>query len=161
MEKKNMSSKKKPVTKNEVTANVVGSTAEDRAQKGEQLSGSDVVTLCVALRGGHKFTDVPDGKGGVKTVYLAGLDDALRGKKGGILTEKGNAIYQTVPRQDWEHIQRMHGDERMFHSWNGLPPCVFEVKSVTEAKRSTTIQDQIKATETGADPLPENYSKDE
>ena len=154
-----MSTRKKPVQK-ETKANVVGSTAEDK-QQGEQLTGSDVVTLCVSLRGGHKFTDVPDGNGGTKIVYLAGLDDALRGKKGGILAEKGNAIYQTIKREDWEHIQRMHGEERMFHSWRGLPPCVFEVKSATEAKRSTVIQDQIKAVETGADPLPENYTKDD
>ena len=53
---------------------------------------------------------------------------------------------------------RPHGKERMFNSWNGFPPCVFEVKNVAEAKKSKEIQDQIKASQTGLDPLPENSS---
>lgn len=153
-----MATKKKTTTK-EVKANVVGSTVEQKAE-GELLQGADVVILCVSLRGGHKFDDVPDGNGGVKTVYLAGLDDALRGAKTGILTEKGNAIYQTVPRADWEAILKMHGQERMFNSWQGFPPCVFEAKNVTEVKRSKEIQAKISEMATGADPIPENYKAD-
>lgn len=139
----------------EETVNVVGSTVEQK-NEGEALSGSDVVTLCVSLRGGHKFDNIPDGEGGVKTVTLAGLDDALRGKKTGILADKGNAVYQTMKRSDWEAILRLHGKERMFNSYRGFPPCVFEVSSVTEAKRSSEIQDQIKSSQTGIDPLAEN-----
>lgn len=141
----------------EVATSVVGSTAEDKKEK-ETLSGADVVTLCVSLRNGHIFDDIPDGKGGFKKIHLAGLDDHLRGGKGGILTDKGNAVYQQMPRADWEALYALHGKERMFNSWNGLPPCVFKVDSVSEAKKSKDIQDQIKETVTGLDPLAENSS---
>ena len=52
--------------------NVVGSTVEDRKEKSEDLQGADVVTLCVSLRNGHVFDDIPDGKGGFKKITLAG-----------------------------------------------------------------------------------------
>ena len=139
----------------EVTTNVVGSTAEDKKEK-ETVSGADVVTLCVSLRNGHIFNDIPDGKGGFKKIHLAGLDDHLRGGKGGVLTDKGNAVYQQMPRADWEALYALHGKERMFNSWNGFPPCVFKVDSVSEAKKSKDIQDQIKETVTGLDPLAED-----
>lgn len=139
----------------EVTTSVVGSTAEDKKDK-ETLSGADVVTLCVSLRNGHIFDDIPDGKGGKKSIRLAGLDDHLRGQKGGVLTDKGNAVYQQMPRSDWEALYALHGKERMFNSWNGFPPCVFKVDSVSEAKKSKDIQDQIKESKTGLDPLAED-----
>ena len=141
----------------EVAVDVVGSTVEDKNEK-ESLTGADVVTLCVSLRNGHIFDDIPDGKGGYKKIHLAGLDDHLRGQKGGVLTDKGNAIYQQLPRADWEALFKLHGKERMFNSWNGLPPCVFKVDSVSEAKKSKDIQDQIKETETGLDPKAEDSS---
>lgn len=139
----------------EVTTSVVGSTVEDKKDK-ETLSGADVVTLCVSLRNGHIFSDIPDGKGGFKKIHLAGLDDHLRGGKKGILTDNGNAVYQQMPRSDWEALYALHGKERMFNSWQGLPPCVFKVDSVSEAKKSKDIQDQIKETVTGLDPLAED-----
>ena len=142
----------------EVTADVIGSTVEDRQDANSDYQGASVVTLCVSLRNGHIFDDIPDGKGGYKKVHLAGLDDALRGKKGGVLADKGNAVYQTMPKADWDALFALHGKERMFNSWNGFPPCVFEVKSVSEAKKSEVIQDQIKASKTGLDPLPEDSS---
>lgn len=141
----------------EVATSVVGSTAEDKKEK-DTLIGADVVTLCVSLRNGHIFDYIPDGHGGFKKIHLAGLDDHLRGGKGGILTDKGNAIYQQMPRADWEALYTLHGKERMFNSWHGLPPCVFKVDSVSEAKKSKNIQDQIKETVTGLDPLAENSS---
>lgn len=149
--------KTKETVTEEVTTSVVGSTAEDRKDK-EVLSGSDVVTLCVSLRNGHIFNDIPDGQGGKKSIKLAGLDDHLRGGKGGILTDKGNAVYQQMPRSDWEALYALHGKERMFNSYHGLPPCVFKVDSVSEAKKSKDIQDQIKETVTGLDPLAEDSS---
>lgn len=142
----------------EVVADVIGSTVEDRKDANSDIQGASVVTLCVSLRNGHIFDDIPDGNGGLKKIHLAGLDDALRGTKGGILADKGNAVYQTMPKADWDALIALHGKERMFNSWNGFPPCVFEVKSVTEAKKSKEIQDQIKASQTGLDPLPENSS---
>lgn len=139
----------------EVTTSVVGSTAEDKKEK-ETLSGADVVTLCVSLRNGHIFNDIPDGHGGKKSIRLAGLDDHLRGGKGGVLTDKGNAVYQQMPRSDWEALYALHGKERMFNSYQGLPPCVFKVDSVSEAKKSKDIQDQIKESKTSLDPLAED-----
>ena len=147
--------KKTETVTEEVATSVVGSTAEDKKEK-ETLSGADVVTLCVSLRNGHIFDDIPDGKGGFKKIHLAGLDDHLRGGKGGVLTDKGNAVYQQMPRADWEALYALHGKERMFNSWNGFPPCVFKVDSVSEAKKSKDIQDQIKETVTGLDPLAED-----
>lgn len=143
------------IVTDEVTTSVVGSTADDRKDK-ETLNGADVVTLCVSLRNGHVFSDIPDGHGGHKKIHLAGLDDHLRGGKGGILTDKGNAVYQQMPRSAWEALYALHGKERMFNSWNGFPPCVFKVNSVSEAKKSKEIQDQIKETVTGLDPLAED-----
>ena len=145
----------KPV---EVVAEVIGSTVEDRKDANSDIQGASVVTLCVSLRNGHIFDDIPDGNGGLKKIHLAGLDDALRGKKGGVLADKGNAIYQTMPKADWDALIALHGKERMFNSWNGFPPCVFEVKNVAEAKKSEVIQDQIKASQTGLDPKAENSS---
>lgn len=150
--------RKKKTEVEEVATNVVGSTVEDRKENGENLQGASVVTLCVSLRNGHIFDDIPDGNGGFKKVHLAGLDDALRGKKGGVLADKGNAVYQTLPKADWDALKAIHGKERMFNSWNGFPPCVFEVKSVDEAKKSEEIQDQIKASQTGLDPKAEDSS---
>lgn len=147
--------KKTETVTEEVTTSVVGSTAEDKKDK-ETLSGADVVTLCVSLRNGHIFDDIPDGHGGKKSIRLAGLDDHLRGGKGGVLTDKGNAVYQQMPRSDWEALYALHGKERMFNSWNGFPPCVFKVDSVSEAKKSKDIQDQIKESKTGLDPLAED-----
>ena len=74
------------------------------------------------------------------------------------MTDKGNAVYQQIPRADWEALFALHGKERMFNSCNGFPPCVFKVDSVAEAKKSNDVQDQIKASQTGLDPLAEDSS---
>ena len=89
---------------------------------------SDDVIIAVALRHGHKFSDIPDGNGGVKEVYLVGLDDELRGKREGILSPDGRAKYQRLSRTDWENILKIHGKEQMFKTFNGFPACVFEIK---------------------------------
>lgn len=135
-------------TATENTVQVVGSSFEEK--KEEALTGSNVVTLAVSLRGGHRFDDVPTATGGTKSVYLPGLDDTLRGKKGGILTPDGNAVYVTIPREDWEAILRMHGGETMFKGRNGHAPCVFEMTSVAEA---SAYADEIASTSTGASPI--------
>lgn len=140
-------------TKKKTTANaagqVVGATT-DRAQA-EGLTGAGVATLRVSLRHPHKFDDLPDGKGGVKTVILPGLDDNLRGKPSGILTAEGNAIFFQLPREDWETIKKMHGQEQMFLPWHGNPPLVAEIESVSAAK-SGAYRDDIEATNTGLGP---------
>ena len=141
------------MTSKKVTAtakgHVVGATT-DRSQT-EALSGANVVTLRVSLRHPHKFDDLPDGRGGFKEVVLPGLDDNLRGKSSGILTAEGNAVFFQLPREDWETIKKMHGQEQMFLPWHGNPPLVAEIESVNAAK-SGAYKDDIEATDTGLAP---------
>ena len=141
------------MTSKKVTANtkghVVGATT-DRSQT-EALSGANVVTLRVSLRHPHKFDDLPDGRGGFKEVVLPGLDDHLRGKSSGILTAEGNAVFFQLPREDWETIKKMHGQEQMFLPWHGNPPLVAEIESVNAAKAGA-YKDEIEATDTGLAP---------
>ena len=141
-----MTSKKVTAT---TKAHVVGATT-DRSQT-EALSGANVVTLRVSLRHPHKFDDLPDGRGGFKEVVLPGLDDHLRGKSSGILTAEGNAVFFQLPREDWETIKKMHGQEQMFLPWHGNPPLVAEIESVNAAK-SGAYKDDIEATDTGLAP---------
>ena len=141
------------MTSKKVTAtakgHVVGATT-DRSQT-EALSGANVVTLRVLLRHPHKFDDLPDGRGGFKEVVLPGLDDHLRGKSSGILTAEGNAVFFQLPREDWETIKKMHGQEQMFLPWHGNPPLVAEIESVNAAKAGA-YKDDIEATDTGLAP---------
>lgn len=141
-----MTSKKVTAT---TKAHVVGATT-DRSQA-EALSGANVVTLRVSLRHPHKFDDLPDGRGGFKEVVLPGLDDHLRGKSSGILTAEGNAVFFQLPREDWETIKKMHGQEQMFLPWHGNPPLVAEIESVNAAKAGA-YKDEIEATDTGLAP---------
>lgn len=145
-----MARPRKNVIKTETPkADVIGSTME--TEKAEAKEGANVVTIAVSLRGGHKFTDVPNGQGGTKTVYLAGLDDHLRGKKTGILAPDGNCVFQTLERADWENILAMHGRERMFTGYNGSSPCVFEISG--GIKNKSAYKDEIENTATGFAPL--------
>lgn len=146
-----MTSKKVTAT---TKAHVVGATT-DRSQA-EALSGANVVTLRVSLRHPHKFDDLPDGRGGFKEVVLPGLDDHLRGKSSGILTAEGNAVFFQLPREDWETIKKMHGQEQMFLPWHGNPPLVAEIESVNAAKAGA-YKDDIEATDTGL--APQNPAK--
>ena len=141
-----MTSKKVTAT---TKAHVVGATT-DRSQA-EALSGANVVTLRVSLRHPHKFDDLPDGRGGSKEVVLPGLDDHLRGKSSGILTAEGNAVFFQLPREDWETIKKMHGQEQMFLPWHGNPPLVAEIESINAAKAGA-YKDDIEATDTGLAP---------
>ena len=131
-------------TKSGASGRVVGSTTE--IQKKEVLIGSDVVTLRVSLRHPIRFDDIPDGDK-KKTVVLPGLDDALKGEAWGILTPEGNAIFYQIKRTDWEAIQKMYGELQAFHSFQGRPPLVAVVESVSAAK-SGSYREDIEATNT-------------
>ena len=144
-----MATRKTTTATTKAAGQVVGATT-DRAQA-EELTGAGVATLRVSLRHPHKFDDLPDGKGGVKTVVLPGLDDHLGGKSSGILTAEGNAVFFQLPREDWETIKKMHGQEQMFLPWHGNPPLVAEIESVNAAK-SGAYKDDIEATQTGLGP---------
>lgn len=147
-----MARPKKNKTVKENSAVVVGATNE--VAKQEEKIGADVVTLRVSLRRGYAIDGVPDGNGSTKTVVLQGLDSALRGKRQGILTPDGNAIFMQLPRADWEYIKKVHGKERMFNSYQGNPACVAEVGSIAEAKTGETreIIESVKTGYAPADP---------
>lgn len=134
----------------DVGGQVVGTTTEQEAEK--SLHGSDVVVLRVSLRSPHRFDDVPNGSGGTKVVVLPGLDETLRGQRQGLLTPEGNAVFFQLPRADWEAILAMHGQERMFKSYQGFPACVAEIESVVAAKKGA-VKDEIEATRTGFAPI--------
>ena len=150
---------KKVVKKEETTGSVVGSTLEKPEEK--ELAGADVVYPRVSLRSPVRFDDIPDGKGGTKSITLPGLDDELKGQRDGILAPDGNAKFFQLPRQDWEALLAMYGDSRMFHSFNGYPACVAEIDSISDAKKGA-YRDEIEATKTGfapADPSGENVTE--
>ena len=135
-------------------ADVVGSS--DTEIKKSEIKSDDVI-IAVALRHGHKFSDIPDGNGGVKEIYLVGLDDELRGKREGILSPDGRAKYQRLSRSDWENILKIHGKEQMFKPFNGSPACVFEIEGgMSEAHN---YESEIKNIKTGLAPVDLKKSK--
>ena len=145
---------KKNVNEFNALADVVGSS--DTEINKTEIKSDDVI-IAVALRHGHKFSDIPDGNGGVKEIYLVGLDDELRGKREGILSPDGRAKYQRLSRTDWENILKIHGKEQMFKTFNGFPACVFEIKGgMAEAHN---YENEIKNIKTGLAPVDLKKSK--
>ena len=145
---------KKNVNEFNALADVVGSS--DTEINKTEIKNDDVI-IAVALRHGHKFSDIPDGNGGVKEIYLVGLDDELRGKREGILSPDGRAKYQRLSRTDWENILKIHGKEQMFKPFNGFPPCVFEIEGgMAEAHN---YESEIKNIKTGLAPVDLKKSK--
>ena len=137
-----------------VLADVVG--CSDTEINKTEIKSDDVI-IAVALRHGHKFSDIPDGNGGVKEIYLVGLDDELRGKREGVLSPDGRAKYQRLSRTDWENILKIHGKEQMFKTFNGFPACVFEIKGgMAEAHN---YESEIKNIKTGLAPVDLKKSK--
>lgn len=123
----------------------------DRKQKTskEKIQGETVIISC-SLPHGLKFDDVPDPKGGYKTIVFPGLNDALKGKPEGILLGAGYAVTKTLARVDWENIKKAHGRERAFNSYNGMPPCLFELKNEDEWHAR---QDEVAQQDHGLNPI--------
>jgi len=150
---------RKSATAKTETSGVVGSTMEEKKEN-EALSGADVVTLRVSLRHSVRFDSIPCAEG-EKSITLIGIDEHLRGERNAILTPDGNAIFQQLPRSEWEALKAMYGDSKMFKSSNGFPACVAEVESLESAKKGV-YNDEIKATVTGfapADPTALNVEE--
>ena len=145
---------KKNVNEFNALADVVGSS--DTEINKTEIKSDDVI-IAVALRHGHKFSDIPDGNGGVKEIYLVGLDDELRGKREGILSPDGRAKYQRLSRSDWENILKIHGKEQMFKPFNGFPACVFEIKG--GMAETHNYESEIKNIKTGLAPVDLKKSK--
>ena len=137
-----------------VLADVVG--CSDTEINKTEIKSDDVI-IAVALRHGHKFSDIPDGNGGVKEIYLVGLDDELRGKREGVLSPDGRAKYQRLSRADWENILKIHGKEQMFKPFNGSPACVFEI--VGGMAEAHNYESEIKNIKTGLAPVDLKKSK--
>lgn len=129
-------------------AQVVESTIRDPKMKGEESSATVAIAVC--LTHGIEFNDIPDGKGGFKTVVFPGINSHLKGLKEGILTSGGDALCINIPKTDWENIKRLHGREIAFVGRNGRPPCIYEFGSVKAFKSN---QDIIREMRTGLEPV--------
>lgn len=131
-----MSSKKQITAAKTVADNITENKEANKA------SNSDVM-LAVHLPLSHVFDDIPDGSGGVKSVLLPGVNTP-----GGILLGVGKAKAVTLSSNDWGWIKKLHGNERMFNSFNGAPPCVMEIKDPSALKG-----DEVKAMRHGVEPI--------
>ena len=129
-------------------AQVVESTIKDPKMKGEESSATVAIAVC--LIHGIEFDDIPDGKGGYKSIVFPGINSHLKGLKEGILTSGGDALCINIPKSDWEHIKRLHGKEAAFIGRNGCPPCIYEFGSVKAFKANHDLISQMR---TGVEPI--------
>lgn len=115
----------KKTKKTEVVAEVIDSTNEPEVEV--QDESSETIAIACSLPFGLKFTDIPNGKGGTKTIILPGVNHALKGKASGILALPGNAVCVTLLKSDWEALVKIHGKEDAFIGRNGRIPCIYPV----------------------------------
>lgn len=94
--------------------------------KAQIKDDAGLVTVSCHLPHGLIFDDVPAKDGGTKSVEFPGLNSDLT-RTGGILLDAGMSVAVQIPKEDWENIVRMHGRERAFLSYNGLPPCLMVI----------------------------------
>lgn len=114
-------------------------------------SSSEMTFIACSLPFDLEFTDVPDGKGGTKSIVFPGVNSHLRGKKSGTLALAGNALGVSVAKKDWEAILALHGREIVFTGRDGGAPCLYEVGS-KEGFRAAQ-HDVIKDMEHGLEPV--------
>ena len=107
-------------------------------------NSSTQVTIAVHLPHGIMFDDVPVKGGGTKTVIFPGINDGE-----GILLGVGQSVAVKIEKEDWENIIRMHGKERAFNSYNGMPPCIMLIDDPKAIHNSR----DVKAQKHGLDPL--------
>lgn len=132
------------VSQAEVIASTMDVEPEADAETGEKIS------IAVSLPHGIKFDDVPNGAGGTKTVVFPGVNDALRGKKSGVLALPGNAVCVQILKRDWEAIKAMHGREIAFVGRNGRMPCIYPVGDVKGFK---SARSEIEEMRHGLEPI--------
>lgn len=111
---------------------VVGSTLEQEAAG--KAEGSDTIAIACCLPHGLIFRDVPDGKGGMKTITLPGINQHLRGAAKGTLALPGNALCVVLSKADWEALKETHGREDAFVGVNGGMPCIYPVGTLAGFK---------------------------
>lgn len=128
-------------------APIVASTMEE-APKVE--SGVETIAIACSLPFGLRFTDIPNEKGGTKTIVLPGVNQALKGKKTGVLALPGNAVCVTQPKADWDALVRIHGKEIAFTGRNGGMPCIYPV---TDVQGFRAAESEIKEMRNGLEPV--------
>ena len=98
-------------------------------------NSSTQVTVAVHLPHGIMFDDVPVKGGGTKTVIFPGINDGE-----GILLGVGQSVAVKIEKEDWENIIRMHGKERAFNSYNGMPPCIMLIDDPKAFTTAATLR---------------------
>lgn len=126
---------------------VVASTMEEPAKVSET---NETIAIAICLPHDVKFDDIPDGKGGVKSITLPGINSNLRGVKNAVLALPGNALCVQLPKKDWESLLAIHGREVAFTGRNGGIPCIYPVGDKAGFKAA---QSEIKEMRTGLDPV--------
>lgn len=111
---------------------VVGSTL-DQEPTGKAES-SDTIAIACCLPHGLIFRDVPDGKGGLKTITLPGINQHLKGASKGVLALPGNALCVVLSKTDWQALLASHGREEAFTGVNGAMPCIYPVGTLAGFK---------------------------
>lgn len=119
-----MAKKNRKTVSVETQAQVVATLDEPAEVK---VEGETTIIAC-HLPFDIRFDDIPDGKGGFKSITLTGLNSNLRGKASGILQVDGS-LAQSLLKKDWEAILKIHGREAVFTGVNGHIPCIVEVGS--------------------------------
>lgn len=133
-----MARKAKNIESVETQAKVVATLDEPIETK---VEGETTMIAC-HLPFDIRFDDIPDGKGGKKSITIKGLNSALRGKPSGILTVEGS-LAQVLLKRDWEAILRIHGREAVFTGVNGGVPCIVEVGNKANFKaRESELREQ-------------------
>ncbi len=119
-------------------------------------SGEENILIACHLAHGIAFDDVPDGKGGTKTIVFPSINQAAG--NGGILVGTGKAVAIQISKRDWENIKRMHGREIAFTGRNGGAPCIVPMKDQNEfrARQNEIISEM----QSGLEPLTETELSD-
>ena len=121
------------------TLNVVESNTHETKVKIKE--DSDLVTLSCHLPHGMLFTDIPAKDGGTKTIEIPGLNSDLT-RTGGVLLDAGMSVAVQIPKEDWDNLVRLHGRERAFLSYNGLPPCIMVINDPKAIHNNADVKHQ-------------------
>ncbi len=123
----------------------------DEEKKGAKVEGETIAIAC-CLPFGLRFDDVPDGKGGTKSLRFPGVNDNLRGERSGVLAMPGNALCVQVAKSDWENLLAVHGKEVVFTGRNGGMPCLYPVGDVKGFKAARSEIAEMRTGLEAADP---------
>lgn len=137
-------------TNTEEKAVVIAKTESAGDSKDLSQTSNKVVIAC-HLQTAVRFDNIPC-NGGTKSIVLPGINDHLRGQTSGILLGVGQSVAVTLDAEDWENLKHLYGNMSLFKSFNGLPPCIMEMKG---GKDEFENSDEVKAQINGNEPLSE------